>query len=89
MKSENDDLSPYLSEKRKATCFVLTSMQKKFLPQLLPESFTEEALRNYYNEFNAANEPPEIGKAMHDGVRALRESLQSLDDDSIVLLIIG
>jgi hypothetical protein len=69
---------------------VLTiSLKKNFLPQLLPESFTEEALRDYYNEFNATNEPPEVGKAMLDGVRALRESLQSLDDDSIVLLSIG
>ncbi len=87
MKSEHDALSLYLSEKLQATCFILTNAHKKFLDQLSPELFSEDALRDYYNEFNASNES-DIGGAMLDGIRTFRESLESVDEKSVVLLLI-
>ena len=89
MKSEHDELSCFLSEKRQATCFILTNAQKeKYLGQLGSGSFSEEALRDYFNEFNATEES-EIGNAMLDGITSLRESLESIDEGSVVLLSIG
>ena len=89
IKSEYDDLSRFLSEKRESTCFILTNAQKeKYVGQLESASFGEDALRDYYNEFNATEES-EIGKAMLDGITSIRESLESIDDSSIVLLNIG
>jgi len=89
MKSEYDELSRFLSEKRQATCFILTYAQKEeYLGRLGSGSFSEEALRDYFNEFNAAEES-EIGKAMLDGITSIRESLESIDEGSIVLLSVG
>jgi len=88
MKSEHGELARYISEKRQTTCFILTSAEKKFMPQLLPEMFSEAVLRDYFNEFNGSNES-DIGKAMLYGIQALGESLQSVDENSVVILIIG
>ncbi len=88
MKSEHDELSKYVSEKRQTTCFVLTNSHKKHLPQLQHQSFSEAALRDYYNEFNRTTES-DIGKAMLDGIQVLNESLKSVDENSVVILLIG
>ena len=88
MKSEHVELSRYLSEKRQATCFIFTAAEKRFLPQLRQELFSEAVLRDYFNEFNGTKES-DIGKAMLDGIRAFHESLQSLDASSVIILIIG
>ena len=47
-------------------------------------SFSEEAMRQHFNEFNATNEQ-EIGRAMVDGVSALRESLGQIEDRPVVV----
>jgi hypothetical protein len=89
MKSEHDDLSSHLSKERKSTCFMFTPAHKcAHLDRLSPDAFPEEELRDYYNEFNGASEG-EAGKPMLDGIRAIRESLLQLDDDSVILLHIG
>ena len=89
MKSEHDELSRFLSEKRQSTCFILTISQKeKYVGRLEAASFSVDALRDYFNEFNATKES-EIGEAMLDGITCIRESLESIDDSSIVLLEIG
>ncbi len=41
-------------------------------------------MRQYFNEFNATNEQ-EIGRAMLDGVSALRENLGQIEDSSVVV----
>jgi hypothetical protein len=45
-------------------------------------------MRQYFNEFNAANEQ-EIGRAMLDGVSALHESLGQIEDSSVVVFSIS
>ena len=89
MKAQGDDLSAFLSEKRKGTWFALGAGHKNlYLAKLSPDSFSEPEMRDFYNKFNASNEA-EIGKAMLDGVRSIRESLNAVEDDSVVLLNIG
>jgi len=89
MDSDYDELSNYLTENRGTTHFVFTEAHKQaHLARLVPESFSEAQLRDYYNEFNETAEP-EAGKPMLDGVRAIRQSLQSLDEESVVVFSIG
>jgi hypothetical protein len=89
MKSEFDALAKTLSAARQATYFVFTNeLRTKYLDKLDALSVSEAELRDYYNAFNATNEPG-IGKPMLDGVNTLREALSRVDDSSVILLIIG
>ena len=88
MNSEEDELSTFLCQARQASCFILTRSHKRYLDRLTPDTFSEEVLRKYYNEFNETSED-EIGKAMLDGVASFRQSLESIDDDSVVLFMVG
>ena len=75
--------------KRGATHFVLTPSQRTaFLNRLESRSFSEEEMRQYFNEFNATNEQ-EIGRAMLDGVSVLHESLGQIEDSSVAAFIIS
>ncbi len=89
MHSDFDALATHLTQKRGATYFVFTDAHKRaHLTKLAPDSFAEGQLRDYYNEFNATSEP-EAGKPMLDGIRAIQQSLQALDESSVVVLSIG
>jgi hypothetical protein len=57
------------------------------LSRLSPEAFSAKELRDYDNASNATNEP-RVGEPMRDGIRVIRESLQQVDPDSVVLLSI-
>ena len=81
MKSE--ELAAFLTNTTRATHFIFTPANG-----LEPKSFSEEAMRQYFNEFNATNEQ-EIGRAMLDGVSALRESLGQIEDSSVVVFSIS
>jgi hypothetical protein len=88
MKSEYDELGGFLTNTTGTTHFIFTPGQRTaFLNRLEPKSFSEEAMREYFNEFNATNER-EIGRAMLDGVSALRESLAQIEDSSVVVFSI-
>ena len=84
MKSEYDDLSSFLSHIRKATYFIFTNAHKQSYIGKLSEGFSESELSDFYNEFNATNEP-ESGKPMVDGIRALYLSLAAVDENSVVI----
>jgi hypothetical protein len=85
MKSEYDELAAFLTNTTGAIHFIFTPGQRSaFLNRLQPRSFSEEEMRQYFNEFNATNEQ-EIGRAMLDGVNALRESLGQIEDTSVVV----
>ncbi len=74
MKSEYGELAAFLTNTTGTTHFIFTPVQRAaFLNRLEPKSFSEEAMRQYFNEFNATNEQ-EIGRAMLDGVSAARLS---------------
>jgi hypothetical protein len=88
MKSEFDELSTFLSKSRGATCFIFTDAHKQaFIPKLTGQ-FSEQALCDYYNEFNGAAEA-DAGKPMLDGVSAFRQSVSALDEASVVVFSIG
>lgn len=83
MKSEFDGLSAFLVEKRGATHFIFTDAHKRdYLQKLAPDTFSEEQLRDYYNEFNETHDP-EVGKPMVDGIRAFQQSLRAVNESSV------
>jgi hypothetical protein len=89
MKSEYDELAAFLTNTTGATHFIFTPGQRAaFLNRLEPKLFSEEDMRQYFNEFNATNEQ-EIGRAMLDGVIALHESLGQIEDSSVVVFSIN
>jgi hypothetical protein len=89
MKSEYDELAAFLTSTTGATHFIFTPSQRTaFLNRLEPRAFSGEAMRQYFNEFNATNER-EIERAMLDGVSALHESLGQIEDSSVVVFSIS
>ena len=89
MKSEYDELATFLSQGLQATCFIFTNTHREaYIDKLTPESFSEQKLCDYFNEFNASAEP-DAGRPMLDGIRALRESLRTLDADSVIVFCIA
>jgi len=83
MTSEYDELAGSLTNTTGATHFIFTETERTaFLNRLDPASFSEEEMRQYFNEFNATDEN-EIGKAMLDGIRALHQSLTQVDESSV------
>jgi hypothetical protein len=88
MTSEYDELATLLTNGTGATHFIFTPAQSAaFLNRLEPGLFSEEEMRQYFNEFNATNEQ-EIGQALLDGVGAIQESLKQLEDSSVVVFSI-
>ncbi len=88
MKSEYGDLAAFLTNTTSTTHFIFIPVQRAaFLNRLEPKSFSEEAMRQYFNEFNATNEQ-EIGRARLDGVSALHENLSQIEDSSVVVFSI-
>jgi hypothetical protein len=86
--SDYDELSEFLTKARGVSHSVLTSAHKLAHLDKLSGQFSEERLRDYYNEFHETSEP-DAGKPMLDGVRAIQQSLSQVDDESVILLIIG
>jgi len=89
MVGEYDELGTRLCEARGATYFIFTPEHKRaLLAQLDPNRFSEEALRDYYNEFNEVEEP-DSGRPMLDGIRSFAQSLEALDDSSVIVFGVG
>jgi len=89
MNSEHEELASFLSQTLQATCFVFTDAHRQaYVSRLAPESFSAQQLGDYYNEFNATAEP-DAGQPMLDGIRALRQSLNALDADSVIVFCIA
>ena len=89
-RSPYDALVTELCQQRGISLFVFTSSHRdSYLSKLSPEQFSVAELRAFYNEFNACTDGPEVGEAMLAGVAALRDSLGSLNADSVVVCTIG
>jgi len=86
--SAYDELAEFLTKARGVSHLILTDEHKKAYLTKLEAQFSEDTLRDYYNEFNAAHED-EVGKPMLDGIRCLSECLSGLDENFIVVVIIG
>ena len=88
-KSPYNALTEELCQSRGAAIFIFTPAHKDtFMSRLSPDQFSADELRDYYNDFNACNEP-EMGQAMLDGIASIRDSLASLDADSVIVFSIG
>ncbi|CAN5669928.1 hypothetical protein BH09VER1_BH09VER1_01620 [soil metagenome] len=88
-RSPFDALTRSLSAEHDASIYIFTPSHKDaFLSRLLPSLFSNDTLRDYFNEFNQTAET-DIGEAMLDGITCIYESLISLDDDSVILFSIG
>jgi hypothetical protein len=89
MSSEHDELATFLSQRLQATCFIFTDAHRQaYVTRLAPDSFSEEKLGAYYNEFNATDEP-DAGKPMLESIRAFQQSLSALDGDSVIVFCIA
>jgi hypothetical protein len=85
MVGEYDELATRLCEARGATCFIFTPAHRQaFLAQLDPDGFSEDVLRDYYNEFNAVDEPGS-GRPMLDGIRSFAQCLGAIEAGSVVV----
>jgi len=88
MKSEHDELATFLCQSLQATCFIFADAHRQaYVGKLAPESFSAQKLGEYYNEFNASDEP-DSGQPMLDGIRAFQQSLSALDGDSVIVFCI-
>lgn len=90
LKSEYDDIAEALANKRGSSIFVLTFDHKqRYWNDLSPEKFDVSELITFNKDFSE-DEDPELAKLEMEGIKALRDSLESLaDDKSVVLLSIG
>lgn len=85
MQSGFDELGGGLTEARNATHFIFTCDHKNdYLSALNPSNFSRDELRIYYEEFNE-EEWPQAGEAMMDAVVTLRNNLERVDGDSIIV----
>jgi hypothetical protein len=88
MKSEFEELSKFLCKALGVSLFIFTEAHKRAYLARLSEEFSEQGLRDYYNEFNATADS-EAGKPMLDGIRWLRQSLSALGQDSVIIFSVG
>src|ERR1700677_3503603 len=88
MKSEFDELSAFLTSVRGNTTSIFTEAHKRTYLAELNGDFSESELCTFYNEFNDTSET-EIGTPLLEGIRALAESLNQLDETSVIVFAIG
>jgi hypothetical protein len=83
-----EELATFLSRTRGADHLILTDELRNTYLAALANPFSEEELRDYYNEFTGTADE-EAAKPMLDGIRCLRDSLMAVDDASVVVFIIS
>jgi hypothetical protein len=78
-----------ISEAVESTVFILTVEEReKYLDKLSPDNFSDEELREAYEDFTEEEEE-EAGDMMLDAVTALFQSLQEVDADHVVVVTVG
>ena len=76
-------------KRSKSTVIILTADEKeKYLDKLSPDNFSEEELREAYEDFTEEEEE-EAGDMMLDAIAALFQSLQEVDADHVVVVTVG
>ncbi|MES1228315.1 MAG: hypothetical protein ABUL72_06550 [Armatimonadota bacterium] len=80
-----------LGEASGSSVFILTpGIKADVLTKLSHFKPTASSLASYYNEFNDAEEEVEaIAPAMEAAIECLKTSLVAIDDDSVVLVVVG
>jgi hypothetical protein len=78
-----------ISESVESTVVILTLEEReKYLDKLTPDNFSEEELREAYEDFTEEEEA-EAGEMMLDAIAALFQSLQEVDSDHVVVVTVG
>jgi hypothetical protein len=86
--SENEIVAD-ISESVESMVFILTAEDKdKYLEKLNPDNFSEEELREAYEDFTE-DEEEDAGDMMLDAIAALFQSLSEADTDHVVVVTVG
>ena len=89
LEAGENEIVAELSEAVDSTVFILTlDEREKYLEKLSPDNFSEEELREAYEDF-IEEEEEEAGDMMLDAVTALFQSLQEVDADHVVVVTVG
>ena len=78
-----------ISESIESTILILTlDEREKYLDRLNPENFSEEELRECYEDFTEEEEE-EAGEMLLDAITAVFQSLQEVDSDHVVVVVVS
>jgi hypothetical protein len=84
------DLATAGSEQTDSTWFLIPGSKRAAAVERLEGlKFTKKELRDFYNEFNEADEPDEIGDQMADAIEFVSERIRKADSRSTLLIHIG
>ena len=88
-RSRYEELCNFVGQARGSThCILSIEHQRAHLERLDPEAFSNEEFLRYYNEFHGTHET-DLGSALSDGIETLRQALMTVDENSVVFMIIG
>jgi hypothetical protein len=86
--SENEVVAD-ISESVESLVFILTlDDREKYLEKLSPDKFSEEELREAYEDFTE-EEDEDAGAMLLDALAAIFQSLQEVDADHVVVVTVG
>ena len=88
LESGVEEADALLSDAGGVSTFLFTPEHKQYLPYLDPAAHDEAKLRRYFEEFNE-EEDEQAGRAMLEGLAALRRHVEALDDGTVLLLRVG
>ncbi len=86
--SENEAIAD-IAAAMEVTAIILTPEEReKYLEKLNPENFSEEDLREAYEDF-VEEEEEDAAEMLLDGIAALFQSLNEVDSDHVVVVVIS
>jgi hypothetical protein len=89
LETTENEIVADLAESTDSTVFILGIEDRiKYLEKLNPENFSEEELREAYEDFTEEEEE-DAGDMMLDAITAIFQSLQEVDSDHVVVVTIG
>jgi len=88
MHSRHDEVASAITKARGSTFFILGEEHLSHAGKLTGIGTSVDELAGYFNAFNEAQEGPEIGEAMRDGIRFLARALEAVTPGNVVLLAI-
>jgi hypothetical protein len=89
LESSENEIVAEIAESVESTVFILTIGERdKYLEKLSPDNFSEEELREAYEDFTEEDDE-EAGEMMLDAIGAIFQSLQEVDSDHVVVVTAG
>jgi hypothetical protein len=84
---EYQSIAEEITSKREMGTLILTyDHKRKYMNELSPERFSLEELIAFNKEFSE-DDDPELAKAELEGIKALRENLEAIEDDTRVVIL--